>query len=219
MAGCAIVRLIIVRHGETEGNVRGIVQGHTHGKLTELGRDQARNVALELKDEDIAVIFSSDLRRAVHTAREIAKYHKVPINHVKELRERNFGVLDGRGREEFFAAEEASGLARAEYRPFGGESFLDLEKRIKKFTDELYRKYKNKTVLIITHSSTIRCFMTIYLHVPPEKATVMRTKNAGILIIEVDKSGARKIKDTVFIKDGRGFPGKQKNRFKSGMLG
>jgi len=91
------MKLILVRHGETEENKKGILQGHLPGKLTELGRDQAKKLALRLKDEKIDAIFSSDLARASDTTREIAKYHpNVPLFFVEELREKNQGSLTGK---------------------------------------------------------------------------------------------------------------------------
>ena len=91
------MRLIITRHGETEENQAGILQGHLPGKLSVLGIEQARKVALRLKDEKIDLIFSSDLARASDTAKEIAKFHpNVPVKFVKDLRERNYGEFQGK---------------------------------------------------------------------------------------------------------------------------
>ncbi len=84
------MRLILVRHWETEENKRREVQGHKHGKLSSLGIKQAKRVAQRLKKEKINFIFSSDLARASDTAKEIHKFHpKTPIKFVKELRKWN----------------------------------------------------------------------------------------------------------------------------------
>ncbi|MEJ2267962.1 MAG: histidine phosphatase family protein [Nanoarchaeota archaeon] len=83
------MKLIIVRHGETEENLKKIWQGHLQGKLTKKGIEQAKKLANRLKDEKLDVIFSSDLDRASDTAKEIAKFHsEVPIYLVEDLRER-----------------------------------------------------------------------------------------------------------------------------------
>ena len=67
------MKLIIARHGETEENKKGILQGHLPGKLTELGIEQSKKLALRLKNEKIDAIYSSDLARASNTAKEIIK--------------------------------------------------------------------------------------------------------------------------------------------------
>ncbi len=51
------MRLILVRHAQTEENVRGVYQGHTHGVLTKLGREQARKLGQRLKSEKIDTIY------------------------------------------------------------------------------------------------------------------------------------------------------------------
>ena len=90
------MKLILVRHGETIENVKGIMQGHIHGKLSDLGKKQAKKLALRFKEEKINAIYSSDLARASDTTKEIAKFHKkAKIILVKELRERNLGDWAG----------------------------------------------------------------------------------------------------------------------------
>jgi len=63
------MRLILIRHGETIENKKRIVQGHTHGTLSKNGIKQTRLVAKRLSDLKIDVIFTSDLRRAINTAK------------------------------------------------------------------------------------------------------------------------------------------------------
>lgn len=90
------MKLIITRHGETEENKSGIFQGHLPGKLSPLGIEQAKKLALRLKDENIDFIYSSDLIRSSDTAKEIAKFYpNTPIKFVKELRE-TFGGTSGK---------------------------------------------------------------------------------------------------------------------------
>lgn len=192
------MRLIIVRHGQTKENVKNMVQGHMHGSLTKKGRDQIRTVGLKLRKEKIDIIFSSDLRRAIHTKDEIAKHHVVPSYDVKELRELDAGVFQGKDREVFFAARASSGLSRIEYRPKRGESYNDMKRRVRRFTNKIYKKYGNKTILIITHGGVIRCLLSIYLGVPLEQTLDMKTKNTGVLIIDVKKSGSEIVKDEMF---------------------
>jgi broad specificity phosphatase PhoE len=80
------MKIIMVRHGETVENTKHIIMGHRHGTLSRKGRAQARAVARKLRNQRIDVIFSSDLGRARETAKQIARYHRVPVVYTKALR-------------------------------------------------------------------------------------------------------------------------------------
>ncbi len=91
------MKLILTRHGETEENKSKIFQGHLPTKLSKEGINQVRRLARRLKDEKIDAIYSSDLPRAIDTAKEIAKYHKnACLIFTKELREFDAGELTGK---------------------------------------------------------------------------------------------------------------------------
>ena len=193
------MKLIIVRHGQTEENANGIIQGRSEGRLNEKGLEQARKIALDLKDEKIDVIFSSDLRRAKDTTEEIAKFHDVPVHYTELLRERSSGIFDGRPVAEMKKFREENNIPQEIFKPQSGESFLEVEKRLRTFMDNLYREYSNKTVLISTHGAVIRTLYSIYFHIPLAEAVRMKTTNTGVLVIEATKSSAKKIKDKMFV--------------------
>jgi broad specificity phosphatase PhoE len=86
----------LIRHGETEFNVRGITQGHVDSPLTENGITQAKEAAKLLKDIHFDAIFSSDLLRAQKTAEIIRAERDLAIQTTHLLRERNFGAGDGK---------------------------------------------------------------------------------------------------------------------------
>ena len=95
------MRLILVRHGETEENKAGIMQGHLPGVLSELGIEQAEKLAERLKDERIDLIISSDLARALDTAKIVAKFHPdVDLVLDERLRERFLGNFQGKTKDE-----------------------------------------------------------------------------------------------------------------------
>jgi len=97
------MKIIIVRHGESLANSKNISQGSgdewTDTPLTKKGKGQAKKVAERLKEEDIEVIYSSDLKRAKETAREIGKFHKVKVEFDPRIRD----VLDEENIEEFIS--------------------------------------------------------------------------------------------------------------------
>lgn len=82
----------IVRHGETEWNVKGLVQGHTDIPLTKKGKRQARQLAKKLSRINFNAVFSSDLLRAKQTAQLIALEKKIAVKTTQALREETDGV-------------------------------------------------------------------------------------------------------------------------------
>ncbi|KAG8890870.1 hypothetical protein FRB98_004915 [Tulasnella sp. 332] len=93
------ILVYLVRHGETEENRQHIIQGQLNTQLNETGRDQARRLAVGLRDTEFARAYSSDLTRAVDTAQAVLKLHPgTPLVPQKALRERYFGALQGKVR-------------------------------------------------------------------------------------------------------------------------
>src|SRR3989344_8043224 len=90
----------LVRHGETEYNVKKIIQGQSDSPLTKKGIEEVKNVAKKLKGIKFDYVFSSDLLRAKRTAEIIALEHKLEIQTNKLLRERRFGNLEGKSNSE-----------------------------------------------------------------------------------------------------------------------
>ena len=184
------MRLIVVRHGETKENVLGISQGHKYGELSETGIEQSKKLAQRLKNEKIDLIFSSDLKRAKDTTKEIIKYHEVPVFYVKELRERCRGIFEGKPLEEFDEDREKSGLPHSLYKPEGGESLEEVKERIFSFLKNLIENYKNKTILIVGHGGVNKIIFSILLSKPIEDIfNTINQNNACINILEIENLG------------------------------
>jgi len=138
-------RIIAVRHGETSWNVDGRIQGHRDIALNGTGRWQARQLAMALASEPPAAVYSSDLRRAIETAAEIA--HRTHLSAVADprLRERCFGRYEGRtfAQVEQESPEHALRWRRRdpEYAPPGGESLNSLRDRIAGTIDDLAARH------------------------------------------------------------------------------
>jgi probable phosphoglycerate mutase len=87
--------LFLARHGETVDNVRQLIQGQTQGELTAEGIRQARQLARQFARQPIDAVVSSDLNRAVQTARFVAESHGLPLDTTPLLRERDWGSFTG----------------------------------------------------------------------------------------------------------------------------
>jgi broad specificity phosphatase PhoE len=156
------MKLILVRHGETEGNKKNIAQGWSDGGLSDNGRKQARLVSERLKNTKVDAIYSSDLSRAKETAEIIAKPHGLKVILMKDLREQNFGKANGMERNEINKKFD-NFLERRQTEPDAaapeGESFRQLMERIKNAIDIIYRKHKEGTVVVVTHGGDKRAAM------------------------------------------------------------
>ena len=192
------MKVIVVRHGETRENARMVLMGHRHGTLSRNGAAQARRLALKLKGQKIDAIFSSDLRRARDTTAQIARYHDVPVFYSKALREQNYGIFQGRPLKEMLMAQKSKGTASFSFRPRNGESAADVRRRVRRFMNGLMLRYKHKTILISAHSGIVWSILSVYGHVPFDKLTRMKPKNAGVLILQIDGSKSRLMKSDMF---------------------
>jgi len=181
------MKLILVRHGETPENKKGILQGHLNSSLSKEGIKQAKKLSLRLKNEKIDKIFVSDLKRTVQTAKELIKYHpNTEVIYEQMIRERDLGNLQGRSLKELIEESKKSGLSMFKFKPKRGESHSDLKKRIKKFFRDLMKKESGKTILLVTHGGPIAHLLLYFLKLPFKKIKECKSGHTGISIIEVD---------------------------------
>ncbi|MEK6921990.1 MAG: histidine phosphatase family protein, partial [Nanoarchaeota archaeon] len=156
------------------------------GKLTDLGIEQARKVGLRLKDEKIDIVYVSDLERTCTTAAEILHFHPtIPVVYTKELRERAWGIWEGQkssGRKEFFSKE---GHCINDYKPEGGESFDEMQKRMLAFIETILKKQGKDTVLIVSHGGTIASFYLSLFQKAKEEYKQYHPQNAAVTILEI----------------------------------
>ena len=184
-------RLILVRHGQSEGNFRREFLGHTDLDITELGHMQAEKTAQYLENKKIDVIYSSDLKRAWSTAEHIAKKKDLSIIADAELREIYAGKWDGmkgadietQYAEDYKVWKEDIGNAV----PTGGESVKALYERIINELLRISKLYEGLTVCIATHATPIRmaCVKAKGLPICLAK-DVKWVSNASVTIIDVE---------------------------------
>ncbi len=160
--------LYIVRHGETEANVKQLLQGHHDTPLTELGIFQAKKLAEDFKDIDFKAVFSSDLLRAKRTAEIVKLERDLEVKTTELLRERSFGQLEGRNRgqfrielkELFEKFEKLTARERNEFKFHESvESFDLLMTRFMTALREISLAYPDNNVLVVTHGGVLRGFL------------------------------------------------------------
>jgi alpha-ribazole phosphatase len=184
-----MIKLYLVRHGETAGNAQQWYQGSTDVPLNETGLAQAACLSRFFQDIPFSAIYSSTLMRARKTAEIVAEPHHMPVQSFDELKEINFGVWEGHtyneitekwpGEIEAFYASE--GTARAH----GGESFMDVEERATKKVKELLAHHEDgDTVLIVSHGAAIRCLLFGLLGLSMGRIWAFQQYNTAFNIIE-----------------------------------
>ncbi len=183
------MRLIIVRHGESEWNRIHRYQGQLDAPLSELGLRQAEALATRLKAEPIDYIYSSPLQRAARTAEAIAAYHpRAPLAYSDALLEINHGEWQGKYAHE---VEALYGPGLREWREHptrsqmpGGESFSNVLKRTLDFREELCRRHSDQSVLISTHDVVVKILVADALGMNMDRINRIWVTNASISVIE-----------------------------------
>ncbi|CAI9780539.1 unnamed protein product [Fraxinus pennsylvanica] len=154
--------IIVIRHGETEWNADRRIQGQIDVDLNDVGRKQAAAVAVRIsKESKISAVYSSDLKRAYHTAEMIANCCGViEVFKDQDLRERHMGDLHGvlfheaaKTRPE--AHKAFLSRSRDQEIPVGGESLNQLYERCTSALERIVKKHRGERVVVVTHGATI----------------------------------------------------------------
>ncbi|MGO4494517.1 histidine phosphatase family protein [Paenibacillus sp. 2RAB27] len=141
-----------IRHGSTEWNRLGKLQGQLDTDLTDEGREQARLLGLRLSQESWDGIISSDLKRANETAQIISTLSGIPLLRTdKRLRERKYGLVEGTT----VAEREERWGADWKLQDLGQESDSDLWARWLELETEILNLYPDKNILLISHGGFI----------------------------------------------------------------
>lgn len=178
------MRLIFVRHGETEQNKKKILQGWAEGQLTEEGQRQAELLGKRLSKLKIDYIYSSDLKRTRQTSAQITKFVKAPIKFEKKLREINMGVYEN-GSYEAYEEALASAEARLKFKPENGESIGELQKRLIDFYEGISKKHKEDNVLLVSHGTAIGNLLLLFFQDEGMKFEDFSHHNTAVTIVEV----------------------------------
>ena len=189
-------RLYIARHGETNENANGIVQGHSRGTLSPRGLRQAALLAQRFASIPIDSIYSSDLPRARITAEQIALVVGADVRTDPRLREKCFGIYEGRPTSDYVRDRAAQGGEKLLFCVPGGETFPDLFGRCAEFMDELLSTETAETVLIVAHGGTNRGLIRALLRLSDEEALTVGQDNTCVNRFDF-QPGTRVIKDHV----------------------
>jgi broad specificity phosphatase PhoE len=160
------MKIFLCRHGQTTGDIEDRYGGDYEDQLTIAGRDQARQLANELTDKNIEIIFTSPRIRARETADILKSVLNTEVRVIENLRERNhYGILSGMVKAEAQKKypEETEKVKNYKTCASGGEDYNSLLERIKPVLSEIFNS-GFKTVVAVTHGGVIRAIFRDLLH-------------------------------------------------------
>ena len=203
-------RLLLVRHGITETNATRKFTGHSDIDLNTDGYRQAEMLRDRLAEENIDVIYSSDLKRAVVTAEIIASGHKAEVEICPDIRELNYGEAEGLTYREITERFPELGEMIARFSPVlsfpGGESFSDLTARARRFIDRLNNHAEEQTILVVSHGGMLRTLTCELLDMGHDHWPKFRFDNASLTIVDIYPQRAilSLLNDTSHLKESKG---------------
>lgn len=184
--------LYLMRHGQTDWNVEGRVQGWNDTPINKKGLEQAHFAGEKLINEEIETVYSSDLKRAKKTAEIVSAALDLPLHYTKRLREMDFGKATGVKKTDlnakfpyiYAAFNDLNNLERYDIRYPEGESIGEVQQRFMKFITKLLEDRRQK-VLIVTHGMLVRIFAESCL-----KKT-LRLENGSVLRVNFDEKSKK----------------------------
>jgi broad specificity phosphatase PhoE len=169
------LRILLLRHGQSEANKKDIIQGHMESPLSELGRQQAETAGIELSKSNVVIdaVYSSDLIRAQKTAKIITGILGIKdIVFDKRLREFNLGDYEGKNSKKLSEKEDAflkSCWDDYSIRVPNGETVNEFIQRIKDIFDEIVEAAKDdSSILIVGHGGTLYHILQSILNILPK---------------------------------------------------
>lgn len=176
-------QLILLRHGETEWNALGRLQGHRDSALSPEGLRQADALAARLASVAFSALYCSDLGRALETARRISTRTGHAVVPDARLRERGLGILEGLTRDEArqrhpeVFAEYSAGAP--DYVVPGGESTSQRLRHAVECLRELGDRHRGERVVVVTHGGVLSLLFRHSLGIPPQAPRGFSVLNAG----------------------------------------
>ncbi len=183
-----MTRLLLARHGQTDWNLQGRYQGHEDPPLNSIGRAQAEELASQVIDRSVAAVYSSDLNRALVTARIIADRLGVETRIDRRLREIGLGDWEGMYIDDIVEQYPLEWDMRKKdplnARPPGGETLAELAERMVSFADEVSSLFPDKSLVVISHGLAIASLYCRANSIPTGEAYQNIPDNARILEID-----------------------------------
>ena len=196
--------LLLLRHGESEGNVARVVQGGlTHFALTSLGRGQAEAAARRLATVEVDALYSSHLRRARETADIVAAHSGLEVVELPDLQEYGFGEAQGLTWDEVSTRFEVVGRAWGRGHIPGEEGSTAFRDRVARQIRELAERHQDGTAVAVLHGGVIGATVARICKLADTEYAQLYTANCGITEVGVAQDGRltlRSLNDTCHLR-------------------
>ena len=203
-----LLRLYLIRHGETVWNREGRVQGHTDIPLSPAGVDQARLLAQRFEGEHIDAVWSSDLQRARTTAAAIAGPRGLNVVTTPLLRETMLGEWEGLTEPEVIARGDSNlwdkwRIAPTLHRPPASEPLAEVWSRMLDVLAEIRRAAPEGTVVVSGHGGSLRVLLCDAIGAPLSSLNRFALENTSVSLIETTehRTWVRFINDTCHLRN------------------
>jgi 2,3-bisphosphoglycerate-dependent phosphoglycerate mutase len=177
-------RILAIRHGQTAWNADSRIQGHTDIALDAVGEWQAQRLALALGDEQLDVLYSSDLARARQTAAPLAARKKLQVRVDAGLRERGFGEFEGLSFDQIEQRwpEQAAAWRQRDpdFGARGGEVLRDFRQRVVAAVTRLAMAHRGQSIALVTHGGVLDLLYREATRVALDAPRTWQLSNAGI---------------------------------------
>lgn len=168
-----MTRLYLTRHGETEWNLEGRVQGSKDSKLTEKGIIQATKLNKYLEEINIDIVYSSSSGRAYNTAKIVAGDRDTKVIKLDGLKEMNLGIWEGKSFdvicEDYKEMHETFWNKPHLLKEFPGETFDEFRERVVGTVLQIIEDNKGKDILIVAHALVLKFLMSYFEKRPLER--------------------------------------------------
>lgn len=189
-----MIRLLFVRHGETDWNRAQRFQGQSDIPLNATGRAQAQEIGRRLAKEEIDAIYASDLSRAWDTASVIANLHGIEPTPEPALREGSFGQWEGLTYNEIQQRDPEAVQAWHEdlstFTPPGGETIQQLSERAVAAYQQIESKHQDQTVLLVAHGGSLQMLICSLLGLSAKSFWQFNLDHCSLSKIMVYEAGA-----------------------------
>ncbi len=188
-------RLILIRHGETDKNLEKSLHSVNDAQaLNVTGIEQIEGTVDRLKELSPAKIYSSTEKRAVESARILARRLGIPMEKIDGIQERNFGIFTGESWGDVKNILAPMTLEeRYEYVPKDGESWRAFETRLIAAIKKIVEENKDKTIGVVTHGGAIKALMPFLRKAPKEESYKDIPGNASLTIFDFDDKGFHQV--------------------------
>jgi alpha-ribazole phosphatase len=202
-----MLRLLLIRHGETHWNAAARFQGQSDIPLNQRGRQQAAALASAMAGEGIQTLYASDLRRAWETARTIAAVAGLAARREPRLREMSFGAWEGLTYGDIQRRDDRALTAwqadPSQVSPPQGETLIQVANRVREAYNDMIFNHTEHTVALVAHGGPLQLLLCLALGLPPRSHWQLTIDLGSISELRIYEQGAilTRLNDTHHLRE------------------